>query len=115
MQSTYVCLLVGSLVGSLVGLTACSAGYASTSADSPENEPDPTLGWPKDGAGLLSHLNTWSKDSLEAYERPDLDLQKHLAAQSGETGEWVRLHEEKLKALGVTVRWDASARVYQKQ
>jgi hypothetical protein len=93
----------------------CGAGYASTDPDTPEEEPDPTVGWPKDAPGLLAHLNTWDKSRLESYERPDLDLQKHLEAQSGETGDWVRLHEEKLEKLGVKVKWNPEAKVYEKQ
>ena len=29
-------------------------------------------GWPKDAEGLVSHLNTWNKDELDVYERPEL-------------------------------------------
>src|SRR5258708_21446315 len=97
-----VCLLFGAI-------PACGAGNASNSAESPE--PDPTLGWPKEAKALLAHLNTWDHVELEAYERPDLDLDKHLCAQTGDVGEWIELHKKKLTALGVSVRGNRDARV----
>ena len=102
-----VCLLVGSISG-----LACSAGYVS-STETP-GPPDPTESWPKDAKGLLAHLNSWDHAQLEAYERPDLvDLQTHMEAKSGDTGEWIELHEKKLGELGVKVRWNPTARLYE--
>ncbi len=102
-----VCLFVGALP-----LSACSAGYVSSSTETPE-PPDPTLGWPTEPKALVAHLNTWDHAELEAYERPDLDLDKHLAAVTGDAGEWIELHKKKLEALGVSIRWNAEARVYE--
>ena len=105
-----VCLLVGSI--STLSSIGCSAGYVS-STETPE-PPDPTEGWPKDAKSLVAHLNTWNHSELEAYERPDLvDLQKHLDAKTGDTGEWVDLHKKKLAELGVRVHWNDAARLYE--
>jgi hypothetical protein len=96
-------------------LTACGAGHYTP--DRPEEEPekDPTLDWPKDAVGLLAHLNTWNKQSLEAHERPDLDMSKHLNAETDGTKDWVDLHAQKLQALGISIRWNAESKVYEKQ
>ena len=102
-----VCLLVGSLSS-----LACSAGYVS-STETPE-PPDPTEGWPTEPKALVAHLNGWDHGRLEAYERPDLvDIETHMEAKSGDTGEWVDLHKKKLAALGVAVHWNPTARLYE--
>ena len=96
---------------------ACGPGhYSSRGAEEPEEEAiDPTLGWPKDAPGLLTHLNGYRRASLEAHERPDLDMSKHLAAETDGTAEWVQRHTEKLQALGVRIRWNPDARVYERE
>lgn len=105
------CRRVAALLVSLA-LSACSAGYASSEPPA-EPEVDKTAGWPTDAPALVAHLNTWSHKELEAYERPDLDLQRHLNAVAGDTGEWVDLHKEKLQKLGVAIRWNRESRVYE--
>ena len=103
---TVVCLLFASAAG-------CSAGYVSSSSESPE-PPDPTADWPKEPKALVAHLNKWNHGELEAYERPDLVyLQTHLEAKSGATGEWVDLHKKKLEEMGVAVHWNATEKIYE--
>jgi hypothetical protein len=98
-----------------LSLAACGAGHYSPDRPEEEEPKDPTLDWPKDAPGLLAHLNTWSKASLEAHERPDLDMNKHLNAETDGTAEWVDLHTKKLAGLGVTIRWNPETKTYEKQ
>ncbi len=97
-------------------LCAALAGCGTSSPDakSPTTEADPTAGWPKDAPGLVTHLNSWNSKDLEAYERPDLDLQAHLCAAAGETGEWVEAHKVKLTKLGVSILWNNEKCIYER-
>jgi hypothetical protein len=68
------------------------------------------VGWPKDINGLIEHLNSWYKDELDAYERPD--IYPNFKA-SGETNGWISLHKELLKELGATVIWNKEKMKYE--
>lgn len=67
-------------------------------------------GWPKDVQGLINHLNTWNKNQLDAYERPE--VYPNLIT-SGETNGWVSEHKRKLKELGATIFWNKEKKEYE--
>lgn len=69
-----------------------------------------SVGWPNDINGLIDHLNTWYKDELDAYERPD--AYPNLAT-SGETNGWVEEHKRMLKELGANVFWNKEKKRYE--
>jgi len=65
--------------------------------------------WPKDAKGLVRHLNEWSKNELDALERPEAHPGWIV---SGETRGWVSEHKRMLAELGARIRWDPEKQEY---
>lgn len=68
------------------------------------------IGWPKEVQSLIDHLNTWDKDELDAYERPQA-YRNFLT--SGETNGWIGEHKRKLLELGASVYWNKEKMKYE--
>lgn len=68
------------------------------------------IGWPKETHRLVDHLNTWDKDELDAFERP----QAYPGfVTSGETNGWVGEHKSQLNELGASVSWNKEKMKYE--
>jgi hypothetical protein len=61
---------------------------------------------------LLSELNSWPEDELDAYERPG---EYPGLFASGETVGWVETHKELLKDEGIRVKWNTAKKIYEAQ
>lgn len=68
------------------------------------------ISWPKDVDSLIEHLNSWNKNELEVYERPDI-APKQLT--SGETNAWIEKHKKLLKELGAITIWNKEKKKYE--
>jgi hypothetical protein len=69
--------------------------------------------WVAAAQGLLQRLNSWPKDEVDIYERPEADGAQGRKA-SAETVGWVSTQKDGLSRLGVQVHWNSAAKRYER-
>ena len=102
-------LLIGILGLSIVSFYGCNktADNKNTENQSSDKENKKAEKIQK----IIHDLNSWNKDELDAYERPE----KHPnRLESGETASWVEYCKAELKKHGVTVKWDSDKQKYER-
>ena len=61
---------------------------------------------------LLVHLNSWDKEELDAYERPEAYLNYKT---SGESNAWIGEHKNRIKRFNAKFIWDKKEKQYSYQ
>jgi hypothetical protein len=103
-------LCVGLCAILLLSLVACNSNQAISPEKEADKHADTAQGWPKTPEGLLEHLNSWNKDTLDKCERPEVYPNYK---DTGETRGWISEHKEEFAKMGVEIRWNAEEMRYE--